>query len=116
MTAHDIIIRPIVTEKSNIVVAEGKYTFEVALNATKVQIKNAVEELFNVKVVSVNTVSMPGKVKRMGVHSGKTPDWKKAIVKIDKNPSEETYLIKGGKSTSTSKKYNTEIADFNPQV
>ena len=52
----------------------------------------------------------------MGVHSGKTPDWKKAIVKIDTNPSEETYLEKGGKATTTSKKYNTEIADFNPQV
>ena len=59
---------------------------------------------------------MPGKQKRMGVHTGKTPDWKKAIVKIDTNPSEETYLQKGGKSTTTNKKYNSEIADFNPQV
>ena len=116
MTAQDIIIRPIITEKSNIAMAEGKYTFRVHKDASKTEIKKAVEELFGVKVESVNTVSMPGKVKRMGVHSGKTPDWKKAIVKIDTNPSEETYLTKGGKATTTNKKYNTEIADFNPQV
>ena len=116
MTAQDIIIKPIITEKSSISMAEGKYTFEVASSATKTEVKKAVEQLFNVKVVSVNTVSMPGKQKRMGVHTGKTPDWKKAIVKIDTNPSEETYLLKGGKSTTTNKKYNTEIADFNPQV
>ena len=82
MTAQEIIIRPIITEKSNMAVAEGKYTFEVAINATKTEVKKAVEQLFNVKVVSVNTVSMPGKQKRMGVHTGKTPDWKKAIVTL----------------------------------
>jgi large subunit ribosomal protein L23 len=116
MTAHDIIIAPVITEKSNMDMNEGKYTFKVAKNATKTEVKKAVEQLFNVKVVSVNTVSMPGKQKRMGVHTGRTPDWKKAIVKIDTNPSEETYLQKGGKATTTNKKYNTEIADFNPQV
>ena len=83
MTAHDIIIAPVITEKSNMDMAEGKYTFRVAKNASKTEVKKAVEELFNVKVVAVNTVSMPGKVKRMGVHSGKTPDWKKAIVKLN---------------------------------
>jgi len=116
MTAQEIIIRPIVTEKSNFALAEGKYTFEVHKDASKTEVKKAVEQLFNVKVISVNTVSMPGKVKRMGVHSGKTPDWKKAIVKIDTNPSEEKYLEKGGKAVTTNKKYNTEIEDFNPQV
>ncbi len=116
MTAQDIIIKPIITEKSSVAMAEGKYTFRVTNSASKTAVKKAVEELFNVKVVSVNTVSMPGKEKRMGVHSGKTPDWKKAIVKIDTNPSEENYLEKGGKATTTSKKYNNEIADFNPQV
>ena len=116
MTTQDIIIKPIITEKSSVAMAEGKYTFRVANSASKTAVKKAVEELFNVKVISVNTVSMPGKEKRMGVHSGKTPDWKKAIVKIDTNPSEETYLEKGGKATTTNKKYNTEIADFNPQV
>jgi len=116
MTAQDIIIRPIITEKSNIAMAEGKYTFRVHKDASKTEIKKAVEELFGVKVESVNTVSMPGKVKRMGVHSGKTPDWKKAIVKIDMNPSDADYLTKGGKTTSTGKKYKTEITDFNANV
>ena len=116
MTAQEIIIAPVITEKSNMDMAEGKYTFRVAKNASKTQVKKAVEEIFNVKVMAVNTVSMPGKEKRMGVHSGKTPDWKKAIVKIDRNPSEETYLEEGGKEAKTNKKYNTEIADFNPQV
>jgi len=116
MTAQDIIIKPIITEKSNIAMAEGKYTFRVHKDASKTEIKKAVEELFGVKVESVNTVSVPGKVKRMGVHSGKTPDWKKAIVKIDMNPSDADYLTKGGKTASTGKKYKTEITDFNPQV
>lgn len=112
MTAHDIIIAPVITEKSNLDINEGKYTFKVAKDASKTEVKKAVEELFNVKVVAVNTVSMPGKEKRMGVHSGKTPDWKKAIVKIDRNPNEETYLEKNGKAVTTNKKYNTEIAEF----
>ena len=116
MTAHDIIIAPVITEKSNMDMAEGKYTFRVAKEASKTAVKKAVEELFNVKVVAVNTVSMPGKEKRMGVHSGKTSDWKKAIVKIDTNPSDVTYLEKGGKAVTVNKKYNTEITDFNPQV
>ena len=116
MTAHDVIIAPIITEKSNLDMNEGKYTFRVNKDSSKTEIKKAVEELFNVKVVAVNTVSMPGKEKRMGVHSGKTPDWKKAIVKIDRNPEDVAYLDKGGKEVKPSKKYNTEIADFNPQV
>ena len=116
MTAQEIIIAPIITEKSNMDMAEGKYTFRVAKNASKTEVKKAVEQLFNVKVISVNTVSMPGKVKRMGVHSGKTPDWKKAIVKIDTNPTDEKYLEKGGKTVTASKSYKTEIEDFNPQV
>ena len=116
MTAHDIIIAPVITEKSNLDMNEGKYTFKVAKNASKTEVKKAVEELFNVKVVSVNTVSMPGQEKRMGVHSGKTPDWKKAIVKIDMNPSDADYLTKGGKKESTGKKYKTEITDFNANV
>ena len=116
MTAQDIIIKPIITEKSSISIAEGKYTFRVHNSASKTAIKKAVEELFNVKVIAVNTVSMPGKEKRMGVHSGKTPDWKKAIVKIDRNPSAVSYLEKGGKEVTVNKKYNTEIEDFNPQV
>ena len=116
MIAEEAIIKPIVTERSSEGLQEGKYTFKVNKKATKVEIAKAVEKLFGVKVLSVNTISVKGKQKRVGAHVGMTSDWKKAIVTIDTNPSEETYLQKGGKSTTTNKKYNTEIADFNPQV
>ena len=59
-----------------------KYTFEVAQDANKIEIKNAVEKIFGVKVASVNTMNVLGKYKRMGVHVGKRPDWKKAIVTL----------------------------------
>ena len=110
--AEDIIIRPIMTEKSYENIAIGKYTFEVAINATKVDIKNAVEELFGVKVKSVNTLRYDGKKKRVGVHQGKTKAWKKAIVEIDKNPAQEKYLAKGGKEVKVNKKYKTEIQEI----
>ncbi len=80
---RDIIIRPLVTEKSTDLQAEDKkYTFEVAKSANKVEIANAVEELFDVKVEKVATMNMKGKVKRMGRFEGKRKDWKKAIVKL----------------------------------
>ena len=63
-------------------ISERKYTFEVAKEATKIDIARAVEEIFGVKVESVNTINVKGKEKRMGVHSGFRPDWKKAVVKI----------------------------------
>lgn len=112
MKPEDIIIRPIVTEKSNNELQSGKYTFEVAKKATKIQIADAVEVLFNVKVLKVNTISMKGKEKRVGVHVGKTSDWKKAIVTIDTNPTEKTYLGKGGKVTKVAKKYKDSIEEF----
>ena len=83
MIAEEIIVRPIVTEKSNDGLQEGKYTFEVNKKATKVEIAKAVEKLFNVKVLKVNTMTVKGKQKRVGVHVGRTSDWKKAIVTID---------------------------------
>ena len=110
--AEDIIIRPLMTEKTYAGVAEGKYTFEVAIDSTKVEIKNAVEELFGVKVLKVNTLKYDGKKKRVGVHQGLTKAWKKAIVKIDTNPAEEKYLAKGGKETKVNKKYKTEIEEI----
>ena len=67
MTAYDIIIRPVITERSMAAVAEKKYVFEVAKTAGKIEIKKAVEEIFGVKVASVNTVTMRGKVKRMAL-------------------------------------------------
>lgn len=110
--AEDIIIKPYITEKSNDGVAEGKYTFIVNPKATKTEIKLAVEKLFQVKVLAVNTVNMQGKVKRMGVHIGSRPDWKKAIVKIDTDPKPETYLTKGGKEVAANKKYKSSIEEF----
>ena len=61
---------------------ERRYTFEVAKEATKIDIKNACEEIFGIKVKSVNTINVKGKEKRMGIHTGFRPDWKKAIVTI----------------------------------
>ena len=110
--AEDVIVKPIITEKTYSEMASGKYTFQTKINATKIDIKNAVEELFNVKVLKVNTLRYDGKTKRVGVHQGKTAAWKKAIVTIDTNPKEEKYLAKGGKETKKSKKYNTEIAEI----
>ena len=82
-TSYDIIIRPIITEDSMSRIAEKKYTFEVAKNATKAEIAKAVEELFNgTKVASVNTINMKKKPKRYGVHFGYTSEWKKAIVTL----------------------------------
>ena len=112
MIAEEIIIKPIVTERSSMDLQEGKYTFKVNKKATKVEIAKAVEKLFGVKVLSVNTISVKGKQKRVGAHVGMTSDWKKAIVTIDTNPSEETYLTKGGKEVKSSKKYNDSIEGF----
>ncbi len=82
MEARDIIIRPLITEKSTNLMAEGKYVFEVAKAANKIEIAKAISQIFNVKVVSVNTVNVEGKVKRMGRSIGKRSDYKKAIVKL----------------------------------
>ena len=112
MKPEEIIIAPIVTEKSNDQLQEGKYTFEVNKKATKVEIAKAVEKLFEVKVLKVNTMNVNGKKKRVGYHLGKTSDWKKAIVTIDTNPAEASYLSKGGKVTKVSKKYKDSIDEF----
>ena len=112
MIAEEVIIKPIVTERSSEGLQEGKYTFKVNKKATKVEIAKAVEKLFGVKVLKVNTISVKGKQKRVGAHVGMTSDWKKAIVTIDTNPSEETYLTKGGKVAKASKKYNDSIEGF----
>ena len=112
MKPEEIIIAPIVTEKSNDAMQEGKYTFEVNKNATKIEIANAAQKLFGVKVLKVNTISVKGKSKRVGYHTGKTSDWKKAIVTIDTNPGDSTYLGKGGKEVKGSKKYKDSIEEF----
>ena len=81
--ARDIIIRPIITEKSmRLTQEENKYTFEVAKSANKISIRQAIEEIFNVKVESVSTVNVEGKLKRVGRYEGRTNSYKKAIVKL----------------------------------
>ncbi|WP_422448648.1 50S ribosomal protein L23 [Thermoanaerobacterium sp. DL9XJH110] len=87
---HDIIIRPWITEKTMAMKDRKKYTFVVDKNSNKTEIKNAVEKIFGVKVDKVNTINMKGKKKRVGVHEGRRPDWKKAIVtlKQDSKPIE----------------------------
>jgi large subunit ribosomal protein L23 len=81
-TAQDIIIRPVITEKSMTGIANKKYTFRVAMDANKVQIAQAVETLFGVKVAKVNTLHVRGRAKRVGKFSGYAPNWKKAIVSL----------------------------------
>ena len=83
MTAHEIIIRPIVSERSFSGMELNKYTFEVAKDANKYQIKDAVEEIFGVKVAKVNTLNMQGKAKRTGrFPAGRRANWKKAMVTL----------------------------------
>ena len=85
MRAQDIVIRPIITEKSMLGIAEKKYTFEVAKSATKIDIARAVEELFKVKVAKVNTVKVRGHLRRQGRFEGYTRAWKKAYVTLTKD-------------------------------
>ena len=79
---RDVFIRPLVTEKTSGMMQDNKYTFEVALKATKTEIRQAVETIFKVKVIDVKTIRVGGKVKRMGASVGRTSDYKKAIVKL----------------------------------
>ncbi len=80
--AQDIVIAPIITEKSMAAIANKQYTFKVATDANKVEIASAVEELFKVDVKKVNTINVRGRMKRMGRYAGKTAAWKKAIVTL----------------------------------
>ena len=81
-TAHDVIVKPIITEASMQNIALKKYTFQVAKTANKIEIAQAVEKIFGVKVAKVNTVNVSGKQKRQGMHVGYTADWKKAVVTL----------------------------------
>jgi large subunit ribosomal protein L23 len=86
MDNRDVILQFMATEKSTLVKErEGKYTFRIRDDASKHQVKQAVESLFNVHVDSVRTIVMPGKLKRLGRFAGKTPTWKKAVVKLKKD-------------------------------
>ena len=79
---RDVLIRPLVTEKTNAMMQDNKYTFVVPLKVNKVQIRQAVEQIFKVKVLAIYTIRVMGKTKRMGKTQGKRPDYKKAIVKL----------------------------------
>ena len=80
--AQDIVIAPIITEKSMSVIADKKYTFKVATDANKVEIAAAVEKLFGVEVAEVNTMNVRGQKRRMGRYEGRTAAWKKAVVTL----------------------------------
>lgn len=94
MTIYDVIIAPIVSERSMEQTADKKYSFKVDPRANKYQIKDAVEEIFGVKVVSVNTMHVRGKEKRQGRYVGLTSRWKKAIVTLS-NDSKEIEIFEG---------------------
>ena len=93
MEARQIILEPVVSEKSYALMADGKYTFRVDDRAHKTQIRLAVEEIFDVGVVEVRTIKMRSKPKRRGVHNGRTRSWKKAIVQLA--PGDRIELFEG---------------------
>ena len=94
MTKWEIIKGPIITEKSNdLLENEGKYTFKVALEANKVEIKQAIEAIFNVKVLDINTVKVLPKRRRVGKYEGYRSAYKKAIVKLDENQKIDAFNI-----------------------
>jgi len=88
---RDVLIRPLITEKATSMMQDNKYTFIVPLTANKVEIRQAVEKVFKVKVLDVNTIRVLGKVKRMGKTQGKRSDYKKAIVKLAPGQSIEFF-------------------------
>lgn len=90
-TAYDIIKRPIITEQSMAAAAEKKYTFEVAKDANKVEIRQAVEAIFKVKVVKVNTLNVKSKPKRVRYQEGRTRTWKKAMVTLAEGETIEIF-------------------------
>ena len=100
---YDVIIKPIITEKTMASTEEGKYTFVVAPDA---------EKLFGVKVLSVNVANFDGKTKRLRTKPGKTAAYKKAVVTIATDSVEGTYLGKGGKAVKTGTKNKTSIEEF----
>jgi len=94
MNEYDIIVRPLITEKSSLLKESGnQYVFEVQRDANKIEIRKAVEKLFKVKVLSVHVTTMEGKKKRLGRFTGKKPDWKKAIVTL--KPEDKITIFEG---------------------
>eukprot|EP00825_Cyclidium_porcatum_P042719 TRINITY_DN5906_c0_g1_i1.p1 TRINITY_DN5906_c0_g1~~TRINITY_DN5906_c0_g1_i1.p1 ORF type:complete len:458 (+),score=19.85 TRINITY_DN5906_c0_g1_i1:74-1447(+) len=112
--ANDVLIRPLITEKTTGMMQENKYTFIVPLTVNKVQVRQAVEQVFKVKVLSVNTIRVMGKVKRMGKNSGKRSDFKKAIVKLA--PGERIEFFEGVQQKDFVKKegHSMAVKGFKP--
>ena len=94
MNQYDVVLRPIVTEKSSLAKEIGnQYVFEVARDANKIEIARAVERLFKVKVLAVRVMNMEGKKRRLGKFAGKRSDWRKAIVKV--GPKDKISFFEG---------------------
>ncbi len=93
MHSYEVLQRPVITEKNTLLIEHNKYTFEVARSANKPQIKEAVEKAFKVKVVSVNVIHVPGKMRRAGRRRGMTSSWKKAVVTLE--PGNKIELFEG---------------------
>jgi large subunit ribosomal protein L23 len=91
MDARTLIKRPLITEKTTKMMEENKYCFLVDPKANKNQIRQAVEQIFNVKVKAVNTFNLLGKIKKMGRHQGRRPSWKRAIVTLEKGSRIEYF-------------------------
>ncbi|MGN7457586.1 50S ribosomal protein L23 [Paenibacillus pasadenensis] len=89
---RDIIKRPVITEQTTELMGAKRYVFEVDIRANKTEIKSAVEQIFNVKVSSVNTLRVPAKPKRYGRHSGYTSEWKKAFVQLSEDSKELEFF------------------------
>ncbi|MEK8132705.1 50S ribosomal protein L23 [Paenibacillus filicis] len=89
---RDIIKRPIITERTSEMMADKKYVFEVDIRTNKTEIKQAIEQIFKVKVTNVNTLRMPAKPKRYGRYSGYTSEWKKAIVTLSADSKELEFF------------------------
>ncbi len=82
MHIFEVLRRPVITEKNTMLQEQNKYTFEIARDANKAMVKEAVEKAFNVHVLTVNVISVPGKMRRVGRHRGMTSPWKKAVVTL----------------------------------
>lgn len=93
MDTYQVLVRPVITEKNTLLNEQGKYVFEVAPHANKIEIKRAVEEIFKVNVTGVNVLHVPGKQRRVGRHTGMTRSWKKAVVTLQ--PGQRIELFQG---------------------
>jgi large subunit ribosomal protein L23 len=93
VNVYQVLKRPIITEKNTILTAQSKYSFEIAQEASKQQVKEAVEKMFKVNVIGVNVITVPGKMRRVGKSRGMTSPWRKAVVTLQ--PGQRIELFEG---------------------